>query len=216
MLLLAEFCVEMESSEGREVCVDSAVKETDSTAQNSALSGDTSWLDTVICNTITASQAGDGNIPLEILCLRLLVEDTHFVEREATVSVVDCFNYVFVNIEKIEQDAENISLERVSAIQRCSRDLAASHLRLTGKGEVDMKGLTKMVKMSSDNGDFAVAFQAQCDLTYAQAVSGSVQGFTSSILKEVELLLKLKNLEEAYLKILNYKIFTESFKLFSN
>ena len=138
------------------------------------------------------------------------------MEREAAVSVVDCFNYVFVNIEKIEQDAENISLERVSAIQRCSRDLAASHLRLTGKGEVDMKGLTKMVKMSSDNGDFAVAFQAQCDLTYAQAVSGSVQGFSSSILKEVELLLKLKNLEEAYLKIFNYKIFTESFKLFSN
>ena len=66
------------------------------------------------------------------------------------------------------------------------------------------------------NGDFAVAFQAQCDLTYAQAVSGSVQGFSSSILKEVELMLKLKNLEEAYLKILNYKMFTESFKLFSN
>ena len=75
MLLLAEFCGEMESSEGREVCVDSAVKEThsDSAAQNSTLSGNTSWLDTVICNTITASQAGDGNIPLEILCLRLFL-----------------------------------------------------------------------------------------------------------------------------------------------
>ena len=51
MLLHAEFCGEMESSEGREVCVDSAVKEThsDSAAQNSTLSGNTSWMDIVIC-----------------------------------------------------------------------------------------------------------------------------------------------------------------------
>eukprot|EP00092_Neocalanus_flemingeri_P000284 GFUD01000304.1.p1 GENE.GFUD01000304.1~~GFUD01000304.1.p1 ORF type:complete len:719 (+),score=214.29 GFUD01000304.1:251-2407(+) len=208
--------VKMNTTVNKEVSLDSATNEVSVDTAINSTPADTSWLDNVICSTITASQEADTDIPLEILGIRLLVEDRDFVEREASVSVVECFKYLFVNIEKIQQDVEHVSLERVSAILSSSRDLAASHLRLADKVAVDMKCLTEMVKTSSDTEDYAVAFQAQCDVSYALAVRGSAQEFKSSILKEVELLLQLRNIEEAYLKIIKFKLYTEGLEVFSS
>jgi len=180
----------------------------DLAVDTSFLPEDVTWLDNVIYTTITSTQEEMTDIPVEILGLRLLVNDKNFVERDASLSVVDCFNYLFMNIEKIQQDVETVSLEASSALISCSRDLAASHLRLAESA--------RKVEATLDTGDLAMAFQQQCDVTFVTAVRGSGQDFRSSIRKEVKLLLMLRNFEDAYLKIIKYKVFTDGLELLSN
>ena len=197
-----------EDISGREVSIDGA-------GTSSSLS-DTSWLENVVTTTVSTWQERNEDTPLDILALGVLVKDRNFLKRDPSVSVVECLNYVFSNVEKIEQDIENVSLEKMAAIKTCTKDLAAAYLRLADNGEKQIQNLYEKVENSMTSGDLAIALQTQCDVSYLEAVTENVKGFNKSILKEVDLLLKLENLEEAYLKIIKYNLFCEGISLFSS
>jgi len=192
----------------REVSIDTA-------ATSSSLS-DTSWLDTVISTTISTWQERDGDTPLDVLALGVLVKDRNFVQRDPSVSVVECFIHVFSNVEKIEQDTEDISHEKLAAIQACSQDLAAAYLRLADNRELQVKNLCEKVQTSLASGDLSTALQTQCDVSYVEAVTENVEGFYNSILKEVDILLRIDNSGKAYFKIVKYKLFREGISMFSS
>jgi len=192
----------------REVSID--------TAGTSTSLLDTSWLDTVISTTISTWQESDGDTPLDILVLGVLLRDRNFVQRDPSMSVVECFSYVFTNVEKIEQDTEDISHEKIAAIQTCSQDLAAAYLRLVDKGELQVKNLFEKVQNSLASGDLSSALQTQCDVLMWRLLQKNVEGFNNSILKEVDILLRIDNIEEAYLKIVKYNLFWKGISRFSN
>ena len=90
-----------------------------------------SFLDSVISDVVTKSQHDHISVPMYVLAIKLLCEDEGFNNRSSSVSVVDCFSYVLMNIEKLESNVEHLSQECMLAIQSCSKDLAAAYLRLS-------------------------------------------------------------------------------------
>ena len=184
-----------------EVSLDEAV----SKAKTKLSEETTEALDTLIVEAVEVFQATkQPGAPLETVLCHLITNQVPSLLVKK-VSIVECFKYLFLTAEKIISGSDVLEADTEAAVLECSKDFAASYLRLGDRTEEKLSTLEE--KIHTNNMDLSEKLQTQCDLTFHYAKHRNVDQFHASLIKEIEFLLQLENYEAAYLKIIKFKLF---------
>ena len=188
-----------------EVSLDAAVSLTPA-----SLSAETTeMLDSLLEQAVDRCQQ-DPLIPLQCLICHFITKEFH---SQKNISIVESFRYLFVTGEKIISGVDVLPVDEEAAVVECSKDFAASYLRLGDQSEDQIASLEE--KLSRADIDLADKLQAQSDLTFGRAASRDVGEFHKSLVREVDILLQVRDYEKAYFKIINNKLFGPGLRSFS-
>ena len=184
-----------------EVSLDAAVSE----AKTKLPEETTEALDTWIVEAVEVFQKNEGNGgPLETILCHLITNQAPSLLLKK-VSIVESFKYLFLTAEKIVSGSDVLDDDVEAAVVECSKDFAASYLRLGDQTEEKLSTLEE--KINANKTDLSEKLQTQCDLTFHYAKTRNVDQFKQSLIKETEFLLQIENYEKAYLKIIKFKLF---------
>ena len=187
-----------------EVSVDAAVSK-----QVNLTEDITNHLDDIITEVANEFQS-HKQIPIDIFIVSQVQKRSELCAR---TSVVQCFKYVMVNLEKIVSGEDDLSELVENNIECCSLDLAASFMRTNSFIQKHKLGIQEYLdniqkkKSKSLPEEKDELRQHQSDISYCYAVLRNVNKFRESVSIEVDILIRSGNLTTSFPKIIKYKLF---------
>ena len=157
----------------------------------------------------------EDDVPIDVVLMSQIVHNK-LADEIKNLSLVEVFKYLMKTLEKLLGGQSQIDDKTEADIDSCSEDLAASHYRLRNHikdGKVrDAKQYLELLE-SQKTEYLESLLQIQTDKSYCYASLQRCQEFRESVMKEIELLLKLENIEKAINKIRRYNLVVDGMKI---